>query len=205
VEPRQFDALVASLFVTLTRRQLAWRAGAGAIGGGAAALAGPDAEGKKKKKKKKRTNLCRSFGNLLLECDPGSSCCDACSSTVAACRDPGFPVCCVSNGFSHRAGSRCCTSFSDGLEGFCPPDAPACCSGEVGGGCCPAEFPVCCDFDCCTLDDFCAEDGFCFFGFAAREAGAEDTARSGQGRKKTRIGDSDQRRRIREPVEISGS
>ena len=208
MDPRHFDELVASLFGKVTRRQLAWRAGVGAIGGGAAALTVSDAKVKKRKKKKKKrpsSNLCRSFGNVLLECAPGSTCCEACSSTVAACSDPGFPVCCVSSGFSHPAGSRCCTSVSDGIEGACPPDAPGCCSSDVQGGCCPAEFPLCCEFDCCTFDDSCASDGFCLSGFAARETGAEGAARATPGRKKTRISGSDQRRRFEEQLSVPGT
>lgn len=175
----RFDELVASLFAKLTRRQMAQRGFGVAIAAGVAALAGSTeiAAKKKKKKKKKKTssNRCVTFGNQLITCSPGLLCCDPSSSTVAACREPGYPVCCVSSGFSHPAGSRCCPSFFDGLDGFCPPDAPVCCSSDVLGGCCPAAFPVCCPFDCCVSDDFCHEDGFCFFdpSFRARDVGAE--------------------------------
>lgn len=201
MDPRHFDALVASLFGTLTRRQMASRAGAGVIGGSAVLARADVAE--VKKKKKKRSNVCRGLGEPFT-CTPGELCCDACASTVAACRDPGFPVCCISSGFSHLAGSRCCTSFDDGIEGACPPEAQSCCSSDVGAGCCPAEFPVCCEFDCCDFEDFCADDGFCFFGSAASRAGADGAGRSGQGRKRTRGGNGDQRRRFAEPRQTPG-
>jgi hypothetical protein len=176
VDARRFDDVVTALYNRLDRRQLGRRA------------VGAKKRRKKKKKKKRSSNRCVTFGNQEITCDPGWQCCDPNASTVAACREPGYPVCCISSGFSHPAGSRCCSDYADGFEGFCPPDAPVCCSSNVGAGCCPAEYPVCCDYDCCTDDDFCDIDGYCFYGYAAREAGAEGNRSVSDRRKRIEAG-----------------
>jgi len=206
------DRISVALSARDDRRRAAGRLLAGlslALGFGAG-LADPAAakkkRGKKKNKKrnKNKNKRCITYGGISVTCDPGWDCCDPRTSTVAACRLPGFPVCCASDEFAHPAGTTCCDTFLDGIDGICDdPDFPHCCSPAegagccradlpvccpiaAGGGCCPLDHPVCCLNACCTAGDFCTEDGFCFFGtgVSAARHGQSDRSSAAKGERR---------------------
>lgn len=186
MESAKFDRLTGDVAQRIGRRTLAMGAAAGLLGPlGLSPIAIVEAgkKGKKKKKKKKTKGMCTSAYGKKLRC--ATRCCDAATSTIAACTDFEFPTCCASSGKAHPLGTKCCSSYYHGIDGVCSGDFPVCCSEIVGGGCCTSAYPVCCVYECCPSWDYCAADGYCGSSFL-RQASTDGTRATG---KKLRPGD----------------